>query len=196
MPMYAGINGTVTEIPAWYAGINGAVHQITKFPVGINGTVYTINLGSGITITIVEQNECTKGNTTLDTDSFESAVPDLISRAIINNVVYTAIDHQKVNGTYQSNINVEQGIEIEIDARCGFTEAKTPVTLNGETIYESAEKEDNENLVKLKTNGDITITFRLTGKYPSIMEGVGRVYTGDQFVNVTGNAEVVSLPST
>ena len=190
MPMYDGINGTVTEIPAWYAGVNGAVHQITKFPVGIDGTVYTINLGSGITITIVEQNECTKGNNTLD--SFESVNLNYISRVIINNVVYTAVDHQKVNGTYQSNVSSEGKTEIEIDARSGPDAAKTPVILNGETIYESAEKADNENLIKLRVDGNITITFRLTGQFPTQEDGI---YTGDQFVNIAGNAVVVSVPA-
>lgn len=190
MPMYAGIDGTVTEIPAWYAGINGAIHQITKFPVGINGTVYTINLGSGVTITIVEQIECTVSSNSLD--SFESVNLNYISRVIINNVVYTAVDHQKVNGTYQSNVSAEGKTEIEIDARSGIDAAETPVILNGETIYESAEKADNENLVKLRVDGNITITFKLTGFYPSKEDGS---YGGDQSVNIAGNAVVVSVPA-
>ena len=181
MPMYAGIGGAVTEIPAWYAGVNGAIHQITKFPVGINGTVYTINLGSDVAITVTIQNQVTGGCFTND-----SASAQLHTKVLVNDKTICVIPDQLCAGTFTDTEDIKKGGTFQLDIRREREDVPTEVYLNGDNIYTGGSKEDDSSaIMTLQANGNAYVVITVTGSY-----GTGST----EVVKITGDVIATDIP--
>lgn len=184
MPMYAGINGTVTEIPAWYAGINGVVHQITKFPVGINGTVHTIYLTSDVAITVTIQNQVTDGCFTND-----SSTAAQLTKVLINDKTICLVPDQLCAGTFTDTEKIAAGSTFQIDIRFVLVEHSeyTDVYLNGDKIYTGGSKgDDSPAIMTLQANGSTDVVITTTGSH---LDG-----TSKQVVEITGDVIATEIP--
>lgn len=188
MPMYAGIGGAVTEIPAWYAGVNGAVHQITKFPVGINGTVYTINLGGGFTLTVIAKND--RSSPVAGED------PEYYSSITVQNTQYRVDTMQPSPGQSSIEIPVEKNEQFQIVLHSTLSDGPDDdnnvyLYVNGETVYEGIPKEATDQVYIYAINGNVTVELRIYGRYT---EGQPS-FTGTQSVTITGDVTLISAPA-
>lgn len=188
MPMYAGIDGTVTEIPAWYAGINGTVHQITKFPVGIDGTVYTINLSSGFVLTVIAKNDISS--------TIPAEVPDYYSGITVQNTQYRVDTMQPSPGQSSVAIPVEENEQFQIVLHSTFTDDpgvdnNVYLYVNGETVYSGMPKDSTDQVYTYAINGNVTVELRVYGRNTTDQTAD----TGTQSVTITGDVTLISAPA-
>lgn len=188
MPMYAGINGTVTEIPAWYAGINGAVHQITKFPVGIDGTVYTINLSSGFVLTVIAKND--------RSSPVVGEEPNYYSSITVQNTQYRVDTMQPSPGQSSVEIPVEENEQFQIVLHSTNSDGPDDdnnvyLYVNGETVYSGIPKDSTDQVYTYAINGNVTVELRIYGRYTPDQP----TYTGTQSVTITGDVTLISAPA-
>lgn len=204
MPMYAGIDGVVVEVPNWYAGVDGTIRKITKFPVGIDGTVYTINLIAGTKVNFTFQNEATI-NTITGNDTFQifSGMADFLSQVIINGNTYSLYYNQPKNGVSKLSIPVEPGTQITIELHSSqtttdqFGEPAYGVyfVVNGVSLTENASpKNQNSFIYVYEVNGSLDITLRCYGE-PFPVDADGPYTTGYQYVTINGSLTQVSGPN-
>ena len=200
MPMYAGIDGTVVEVPNWYTGIDGTMHQITKFPVGIDGTVYTINLIAGTKVNFTFQNEATPNpNTGNDTFQIFSGMTNYLSQVIVNGNTYSLYYNQPKAGKSYLSVSVEENDQMTIvlhsSATVGDPQYGTTFIVNGEQLtYGAIPKTTTDFTYVYSIQGSLNITLRCYGEpFPATADGP--YTTGDQYVTIDGPITQISGPN-
>lgn len=199
MPMYAGIDGTLKELPEWYAGIDGTKHKVTQFPVSIDGTKFTIVLEAGTKVNFTFQNEATI-NPTTGNDTFQIFdMSNFLSQVIINGNTYSLYYNQPKNGVSKLSIPVEPGTQITIKLHSSQTRGDSGFgvyfSVNGVSLTSNAQPKNKDDFIYVyEVNGSLDITLRCYGEpFPATADGP--YTTGDQYVIINGSLTQVSGPN-